>query len=292
LSGIAFSCNQPELELAKRSATPNSSALGARPGHTSSSDRHSLVSYRVPRETTLQRVANLYKLSYDEVFALNPTFNHDALLPAGADVMVYREPTALSESVGLPYDGSISASMPMLDGAGRRLTSERWKMWGSRSTVLALDRVLSRWAELQPEGPEVLVGNLSTRRGGSLKPHKSHQSGRDVDLSYVMKWDGNGQIRWQPMDVKQLDTALTWKLLRLIEREAEVEVFFVDREVQLMLLRAAQRDGRTSSAQLQHWLEVAPGANRNNALIRHVSGHRDHFHVRFRCSNREARCKS
>jgi murein endopeptidase len=250
------------------------------------------VHYTISRGASLRRIANLYKLDHAEIFALNPDLSRDQELAPDTDVVVYRKGDEASESVGVPHDGQLVGGMPMLEGPGRRLTSERWKMWGSRRTVTMLDRVLVEWARVQPEGPEVLVGNLSTRKGGVLAPHKTHQSGRDVDLSYIAKWDGRSRVNWQQMNAQNLDARLTWKLLRLLVSEADVEVFYIDRSLQEELLSYAQKSKRMSDVDLQEWLEVAPGAKRRGTLIRHVAGHRDHFHVRFRCPPQERRCRS
>jgi murein endopeptidase len=250
------------------------------------------VHYTIARGATLRRIANLYKLDYAEIFALNPDLSRDDELAADTDVVVYRKGDDPSESVGVPHDGQLAGGMPMLEGRGRRLTSERWKMWGTRQTVTTLDRFLSEWARLQPEGPDVLVGNLSTRHGGPLEPHKTHQSGRDVDLSYIAVSDGRSKAVWQEMTQHNLDARLTWKLLRLLASEGEVEVFYIDRSVQKILLSYAMESKRIPEASLREWLEVAPGAKRRNTLVRHVTGHRDHFHVRFRCPNHDRRCRS
>jgi murein endopeptidase len=287
-AGLSGACTDPGVpELARRETAPSVEKPSGKPRV-----EHDEVRYTIARGATLRRIANLYKLDYAEIFALNPGLDRDHELGPDTEVVVYRKGDSTSESVGLPHEGSLLGAMPMLEGPGRRLTSERWKMWGTRHTVSSLDRVLRLWASREPDAPEVLVGNLSTRGGGPLDPHKTHQSGRDVDLSYIARWDGHSTVTWQHMSASNLDAALTWKLLRLLEEESDVEVMFMDRAVQRLLLAHAQQSRRMSAAELRRWLEVAPGATRSGALIRHVPGHRDHFHVRFRCPSGERRCRS
>lgn len=249
-----------------------------------------LVTYRISRGGTLLNVANLYKLHHHEVIALNPEIAPDRELEPATEVVVFRDLGKPSESIGLPHDGSIMNAVPMVDGPGRKITAERWKTWATRATVEQLDRVLRRWTQFEPAAPPVLVGNLSARAGGALEPHKSHQSGRDVDLSYITKWNGKEKVSWQRVDASNLDAELTWRLLKLLTREASVEVIYMDRSLQKLLFEHARRHGTIRGGRLPDWLEVAGSSKA--ALIRHVAGHRDHFHVRFACPADNRRCRS
>lgn len=249
------------------------------------------VVYTIVRGGTLKNVANLYKLYHHEIFALNPAMDPEQELQPETDVVVHRDLGGPSESVGLPHDGRVVGSMPMPDGPGRKITAERWKTWGTRSTIQQLDRLLKRWSELMPNGPPVLVGNLSARKGGPLAPHKTHQSGRDVDLSYIAHWNGRDRVTWQHMSADTLDSAATWKLLKLLVREADIEVIFVDRVLQRALLRHAEKHRTIRASRLSKWLEVADGGDQRS-LVRHVPGHKDHMHVRFACPPSDRRCRS
>jgi murein endopeptidase len=249
------------------------------------------VTYTVARGGTLLNVANLYKLGHDEIIALNPEIDPDRELAPNAEVIVYAGGDDRSESVGLPHDGSILGAMPMLNGPGRRVTAERWKTWGTQSTIRQLDKVLSRWAREHPDWPEVLVGNISRRKGGPIEPHKTHQSGRDVDLGYVPKPD-KALRGWQKMNATNLDAEKTWTLMQAFISETNVEVIYADRKLQQLLLRAARKRPRVRADQLRKWFEVAPGARRGETLIRHIPQHDDHFHIRFSCGDAERQCRS
>lgn len=290
LLGVA-ACEQPILLPPVDSA--DDPALERRRSETETPERAEpapLITYRISRGGTLRNVANLYKLHHHEVVALNPEITPDQELEPATEVVVFRDLGKPSESIGLPHDGSILNAIPMLDGPGRKITAERWKTWATRATVQQLDRVLQRWTQLEPSAPPVLVGNLSARTGGTLEPHKSHQSGRDVDLSYITRWDGKEKVMWQRVDASNLDAELTWRLLKLLTREASVEVIYMDRSLQKLLLDHARRHGTIRGARLPDWLEIAGSSK--DALIRHVAGHRDHFHVRFACPADNRRCRS
>lgn len=279
---------EPALKRSESQQPATAGEQGTKPGRE--------ITYTIARGGTLRQVANLYKLYHHEVIALNPATPPDEQLGPSTELVVFRDVGKASESVGLPHDGHIVGGWPLPDGPGRKIMAERWKTWGSRDTIEQLDRVLTRWAELQPSGPVILVGNLSTRAGGPLEPHKSHQSGRDADLSYIAKWDGKSPVTWQHVTPETMDAELTWKLIRLLVKEAQVEAFFIDRSLQKVLLAHAQKTGSIRQARLKDWLEVAgPGQRGRDAaqqpLIRHVPGHKDHFHVRFACPAKTERCK-
>jgi murein endopeptidase len=258
----------------------------------SSKKRGDQAVYTIVYGGSLRNVANLYKLYPEEIAALNPGVNEDLPLPVTSEVVVYRDTAADSESIGLPHAGSIAGAMPLLDGPGRKITAERWKTWATRSTVLQLDRVLTAWSKRERNAPQVLVSNLSARQGGPLAPHKTHQSGRDVDLGYITRQDGEGPPTWQHVSAENLDAERTWQLLKLLVQEADVEVIFIDRNLQRLLLKHALKQGTVPKQKLAHWLEVATGERNGGPLVKHVPGHADHLHVRFRCPADERRCRS
>lgn len=251
------------------------------------------VTYTINRGGTLLNVANLYKLHHHEILELNPGVDPKVVLGPRTEVVVFRDTLRPSESIGLPHSGAVDGAIPMLDGPGRKITAQRWKTWATRDTVLSLDLVLRKWAEQYPGAPKVLVGNLSARAGGQLAPHKTHQSGRDVDLSYIAKASGQGALAWQQMSADNLDAELTWALLKLLDKYAEVEVVFIDREIQKLLLDHALKTGTIRKNRLASWLQVAATEGPGDAApkVKHVSGHRDHLHVRFACPDGQKRCQ-
>src|SRR5690606_14964892 len=109
---------------------------------------------------------------------------------------------------------------------------------------------------------------LSARNGGKLQPHQTHQSGRDVDVSYLSKWDGKSRVTWQHMNKRNFDAAENWRFLELLVKESQVEVIFMDRSLQRLLLDYAKRKRLMRTAKLKHWLEVASPPDGDAALVR------------------------
>lgn len=252
------------------------------------------VHYQVRRGGTLRRIANLYKIFHHEIAALNPGIDLDKELKPGTKVVVFDGSASgeKSESIGFPGRGSLRGAVPMVRGPGRELKHIPWKGWGTAHTVAVLDRILRTWAERHPDAQPILVGNMSAREGGRLKPHSTHQSGRDVDISYPQLLPKGEVLNWREMSERNLDSKMTWALLRILRESGEVEVAFADRSIQEILYRYALDKRLMSKAALRSWLEYPHPVGSTRALVQHVKGHRDHFHVRIKCPDDQPRCES
>jgi hypothetical protein len=252
-----------------------------------------VVTYTIKRGGSMKTVANLYKIYHHEIEALNPGVALDRELPPSTKIVVYRrKPGISSQSVGYPSDGSVEGAMPMVDGPGRILRHTPWKAWATRTTVGTIDLVLREWARRYPSEQVIIVGNLSARAGGRLQPHSSHQSGRDVDLSYPQIWDRKSELAPQDMNERNLNRELTWSLLELLHETGALEHVFIDRKLQKLLHEYALETQRYSKKDLENWMEYPSSTGTGSPIIQHVPGHSDHLHVRFKCTPSETRCAS
>lgn len=252
-----------------------------------------VVHYKVKRGGSMKIVANLYKIYHHEIEALNPGVDIDKELAPGTKLVVYRrKPGTKSESIGFPGAGSVVGAMPMIDGPGRELKHTPWKGWATTVTVATLDAILREWARRYPTEQPILVGNMSAREGGRLEPHSSHQSGRDVDLSYPQNWDRKEELNWRTMNATNLNRDLTWDLLELLRESGGVEAIFIDSKLQKLLYDHAIATNRHTKDELKDWMEYPSPPGTGAPLIQHVRGHEDHIHVRFHCTVTETECQS
>jgi hypothetical protein len=252
-----------------------------------------VVTYTIKRGGSMKTVANLYKIFHHEIEALNPGVALDRELPPSSKIVVYRrKPGVVSQSVGYPGAGSVEGAMPMVDGQGRILRHTPWKAWATRTTVGTIDLVLREWARRYPSEQPIIVGNMSARAGGRLQPHSSHQSGRDVDLSYPQIWDRKSELAPQDMNERNLNRELTWSLLELLHETGAVEAVYIDRKLQQLLYEFALESARYSKKDLENWMEYPSPTGTGSPFIQHVPGHSDHLHVRFKCTPGESRCAS
>lgn len=146
--------------------------------------------------------------------------------------------------------------------------------WGTRTTVLAITSAIKEVNRLFPETPRLHIGHLSRQHGGWLRPHRSHQSGRDVDLGFYYL---DGPHWYKRATPENLDVARTWALLSAMFKLTPVEYAFLDRSLHEPLRAEAERVGEAP----EFLTKVFSGDAAAKPILRHARGHDDHIHVRF-----------
>ena len=147
---------------------------------------------------------------------------------------------------------------------------------GTQETVDAIAAALGKVHEVFPDAPPIVVGDISDEDGGRLKRHKSHQGGRDVDLGFFFK-SGPAQ-HFVAGTAANLDLAKNWVLVRSLVTCTDVETILLDTRIQRVLYKYALGLGE-DKAWLDSVFHFARGAK--SAIVKHVAGHRNHYHVRF-----------
>jgi len=189
--------------------------------------------------------------------------------------LVKSDPNALgSMSLGLPNRGMLFNAVEFPD-------SPLWKRadpihsWGTRESVEFVEYGIKKVNEQFPDSPALFVGDFSAHGGGRLRPHKSHQSGRDVDIGYYYL---DQAVWYRRADAKNLDRARTWALLKALITHSPVEYVFMDFSIQPLLKEYALAQGEDPE-----WLtRVFGGTSKvGDPIVRHRAGHATHFHVRF-----------
>jgi LysM repeat protein len=142
---------------------------------------------------------------------------------------------------------------------------------------------------------ELAIGDLSDEDGGPLEGHRTHQSGRDVDLGFYFLQRPEGYPdRFVEGTADNLDADATWALLEQFVLTADqpggVELIYLDYDIQRLLYPAAVRDGWTAE-QLGRVFEYPDGRKAAGRIVRHLWNHHDHLHVRFRCPPGDGGCK-
>lgn len=205
---------------------------------------------------------------------------------------------ALRRAAVLPFEGE--------DWAVPRNWRERRSNYGTDEAVAFVARVARRLARGFP-GTRTLVGDLSRRGGGSSPEHRSHGSGRDVDLflfaadaagrplaagDAMIRFGPDGKAgRWSPADghaapaaplpAARFDLRRNWAMVRamLTDPEAEVQWIFVEQSLAAALL------GHAAS------IDEDPALVARAAFILHQPSdskpHDDHMHVRLYCDVRD-----
>lgn len=203
-----------------------------------------------------------------------------------------------STSIRNPNDGALQGGVPLpLRAPGLRFSPRRdpRARFGTVEVVRALLQAAAR-VEQELGGLPVTINDLSYEAGGPIPHHRSHQSGRDVDVLFY-QLDSNGdpiesvgaffdptgagvdfRDLADPNDdiVLQFDLARTWLFLRALieDEEAQLQHIFVAEHLRALLLEYARSNGEPSTT-----------VRRFAAMSCQPSyPHDDHFHFRFYCA--------
>lgn len=186
------------------------------------------------------------------------------------------------------------------DGDGYRVPV-RWRDRGNRyGTDELIDFVVQMSRRFQSTWPDsrITVADLSPLRGGPSQWHRSHQSGRDVDLVFFLTDQAGRPV--DPEDMRHVgrdggtsddahadwatgrhflfDVPRNWALVRAIAEHpgAPVQHIFLYEPLTVMLLDHARAIGEPEST-----------IERARALLKQPGDsapHDDHMHVRILCS--------
>jgi penicillin-insensitive murein endopeptidase len=217
-----------------------------------------------------------------------------------------------SASIGTHADGTLRHPVLLpFDGDGYTVPGP----WRTRRANFATEELVgavvraSREVDRSAPGGVAAIGDLSRRAGGGSAEHKSHQSGRDVDVFFYgvdregrpvlpgdamfhFATDGRA-VRWSPphgvrapavsVPAVRFDARRNWAFVRalLSDPESEVQWIFIHRALAAALLQEATKEGEDPAL-------VA----RASFIMKQPSDaevHDDHMHVRLYCAPADRR---
>jgi penicillin-insensitive murein endopeptidase len=195
----------------------------------------------------------------------------------------------MSLTVGYPNAGFQLRAKKLKNSDALKVTdSSQNNVYAHPALVLMLERSAREVARLE-KGSLMMVGDLSSRDGGPLPGHVSHQSGRDADVGFYLKdaqgrpvvrehftpFDPNGKSRWERG--VYFDDYRNWVLLRawVTDNRAGLVHIFVSSGLRWRLIEYGKKDPRFAPyvPEVELLLKQPPG----------TSVHDDHFHVRIAC---------
>ena len=141
--------------------------------------------------------------------------------------------------------------------------------FATRETVDALSLAFRAVRREFPNSAPGRLSHMGARDGGYLRPHRSHQNGRDADVGLYYKNDRFP--RRGAASETLMDPARNWALIHALVTETDVQMILVDRRIQAVLRKYALSIGEDA-----RWLSQV-----FSRIVKHARSHRDHFHVRF-----------
>ena len=177
-------------------------------------------------------------------------------------------------SLGAPNRGRLFNGVRMPE-------SELWKFsdpgnaYGTQETIDSISRAIKKVHDKFPGARKVYIGHISAKNGGWLRPHKSHQAGRDVDLSYFYNED---KLWYAVANDKNLDREKTWAFVKAFLEDPNTEMILIDTSLQRLLYDWASKNGEDKDM-LDRVFQIS--GKSKWPIIRHAKGHATHVHVRF-----------
>ena len=196
-------------------------------------------------------------------------------VPVGATSRGYPSDGRLVEGARFPDSDLYTLKRPHLS-------------YASTNTMAQVQRGIAGFRRRTGFAGEVLITSASKQRGGRFLPHRSHQSGRDLDiglLSFPIFADGQEAV------AHEVDWGATWMLIREFVDSEQVEFVFLVYPLQRKLYDAGRALG-ASNETLERVFQYPRGPHSTAGVVRHAPGHKRHFHIRFRCGPSDKKCRT
>lgn len=261
------------------------------------------VSYVVQPGDSWWSIAIAHAIDSKDLRATNPTA--PAQLVAGDVLVLWVDPAVLhwvrtdrpagddpsaslrrgAVGVGAPWEGRLVNGVPIPAGKSWRL-QEPATSYGTTHAVESLIAALEAHAATVGQERPLLVGAMSLRHGGPLPGRRSHQTGRDVDIRLPL---ASAFPAWFPVKPWRVDYEALWQVVAALADTGEIDVIFLDYELQKQLHKAATKLGADEDA-CHRMIQWPRGRADGNGLVRHADGQTTQIHVRFRCGRHETEC--
>jgi LysM repeat protein len=231
--------------------------------------------YEVRSGDTGTAIARRQGVTLDELQRWNRGTNLDRLR-IGQELTIYVS-GGEAGATGTPQRGRLRGGQQLEDGTGYVVRNPE-RSFGVPGTISAIRNGIARVTARYVNVPSLVVHDVSYEHGGRMEPHASHQNGLDVDISYYRNNCEENACEWQTVEADEIDARLQWYLFKSWIDQGLVEYIFVDFDLQAPLYEYARARG-ASEEQLSEWFQYPDRGS--SGIIRHESGHADHFHVRF-----------
>ncbi len=282
--------------------TKNKSTLkkGLKPGlklkvETSASERaQRKLTYTIEAGDTLGSIGRRFGVTVKDLLRMNPGKKAEKLR-IGDRIVIYKEgKPSRSEAVGLPQRGRLVNGEQLKDVPGAYVRRPD-NAWGTNETIRALKLAIAEVRRKHPDSHDLVIGDISRKDGGYLPPHRSHQSGLDVDTGFYFSGlkKGGPKVALDAMKMR-LDYGATWTFISTLagqnEASSQVEYMFIGYSVQEKLYNWARENGVPQS-RLDWIFQYPRGSRAMHGLIRHEPGHTNHIHIRFQCPRGDSACQ-
>jgi len=162
------------------------------------------------------------------------------------------------------------------------------RIWGTPEMIQAIVTATEEMAWRLPHVGPPIVGDISRRHGGYLHGHRSHRSGIDADISiFVANSEGRHSSGFQHTTPQTMDYEANWLFWKSLLDTGLVERVFLDQSL-IDAMRKYLIENQLLTE--EEALAVFPrrgtqGLWSRTGVFQHVSGHRNHIHLRVVCGD-------
>lgn len=152
--------------------------------------------------------------------------------------------------------------------------------WGSPVMVETLVGAARHMRWLMPDSDPITIGDISTQHGGYLSGHVSHRAGVDADVGLYRT--GGHQGRGFDNPGSDFDLEANWAFVSALLDTGDIDFILLDQSHINKLRAYALSNGLLTEAEAAR---IFPTTDtwRYTGILRHASGHDNHFHVRVLC---------
>ena len=155
------------------------------------------------------------------------------------------------------------------------------RQYGTPELIKGMTSAIKAFRKQYPKSARLITGDVSYKNGGPMLPHRSHQSGRDIDIGMFAK--NNQQMNtFIIMSTSNLDIRKTWFFIEVLLEHASIEYILVDYSIQELLYKYVRFELAASEEYLDRVFQY-PRRDKKTGIVRHARGHKNHLHVRFHC---------
>jgi murein endopeptidase len=191
-----------------------------------------------------------------------------------------------SQSVGSPSSGKLVNGEKLPVGPGYIIRSPEYS-YATNETITHLVNCIADVQRTFPGTHDAVIGHMSKKFGGKFRPHKSHSSGRDVDMGYYLK--GMSPSKFIKVTPANFDVEKTMHFIQCLVDTKELEYIFVNYYIQKIMYAYMQKKGK-EEPYLAKLIQYPKPVEKRVAFIRHDPGHDDHMHIRFQCPANSPAC--
>ena len=246
--------------------------------------------YIIESGDSLWSIARQFDVSEADILSWNPDIDDPNSIQYGQEIALEIGGGHSSQSVGRASSGRL-VNGEQLPPHRAYVIRNPGRSWGTNETISYILGAFDYMAEEFNSLNRLRVHDLSLQSGGAMSDHRSHQSGRDADISLYQESCRGGVCPFSDVSPGNLDVVKQWAFMRYWIRNKQIEYIFLDYSLQEPLYDYVANVRHAPREYLNEVFQYPHGRNAARGLIRHEPNHADHIHVRFSCPDSDSDCR-